>query len=152
MKRKKISLLLTSLWPSFIKFVAIALMLMFYGCSVRSPVPPFDYSYPADKVSEESAILQPYTRGPASGLYGEAKEIFAQGKNDQAEMTLERALRIEPGNPAYWYYMGKIKLRKKQYAQAIQLCLKSKSLAGKNEALMRINDTLIGEAKEQSSQ
>jgi Tfp pilus assembly protein PilF len=72
-----------------------------------------------------------------------------QGDYQQAEMALERALKIEPRNPHYWFSMAQIKYKQKQYAQTIHLCSKSKSFAGKDEQLRQLNDALSAQAQQQ---
>ena len=76
---------------------------------------------------------------------------MAEGAFNKAELSLERALRIEPSNTYYWYTMGKIKYRQGANAQAIQFCLKSKSLAGRDAKLVSLNDELIKRIQQDSN-
>lgn len=146
-----IALFYRPMLPHLNFLLVIAVLLTMSGCGVRRVISPVDQGYPTDiSPSREKSILQPYSSGPGNGLYVQAEESLSQGQIDQAELALERALRIEPGNPAYWYTMGKIKFLKNSYTQAIQFCLKSKSLAGRNNNLIRMNDILISKAQKQS--
>lgn len=81
-------------------------------------------------------------------MYASAKEAINNGNYQQAEMALERALKIEPRNAHYWYTMAQTKFEQKQYAQTVHLCSKSKSLAGKNTQLLRLNDELQAKAEQ----
>lgn len=96
-----------------------------------------------DTEINEQRVLQFYGEGPGGPLYSQAKQFYEQGKIGQAELSMERALRIEPDNAAYWYVMGKIKLRQNNPDEAVQFCLKSKSLSGRNESLLILNDRII---------
>jgi len=89
--------------------------------------------------------LQPKL-GPAASLYHQSEQHLKEGRIDQAEMALERALRIEPRNPYYWHVMAEIRLRQGKKREAIQCCLKSNSLSG-NAPLVRRNNALINRAQ-----
>lgn len=120
------------------------------GCTLQSPAPPVPYPGPAripQPVQREAAPYAPQP-GPASALYGQAQTSLAAGRYQQAELELERALRIEPRNPDYWYAMARVKYKQNLYQQAVQFCLKSKSLAGGNSELIRLNDALIAAARQ----
>ena len=73
---------------------------------------------------------------------------MTRGNYGQAEMMLERAIKIEPRNAHYWYTMAEVKYSQGQYSQAVHLCSKSKSLAGRNSQLLQLNDTLSYKAKQ----
>lgn len=90
----------------------------------------------------------PSQTGAAAALYQTAREALTKSEYKQAEMTMERALRIEPRNGYYWYTMAQIKYRQQDYSQAINLCLKSKSFAGQDTNLIEINNSLIDNARQ----
>ena len=92
---------------------------------------------------EPTLEAPPSETGAAAALYQTARESLKKSEYKQAEMTMERALRIEPRNGYYWYTMAQIKYRQQDYSQAINLCLKSKSFAGQDLNLIEINDSLI---------
>lgn len=103
-------------------------------------------------VEEHPAMTEPpgdYTpiTGRAAGIYNEAEEAMQAGRFAPAEMLLERALRIEPRNAHYWYTLGLVKFRQKQYPQAVQFCLKAESLAGSQPGLLARNQVLLTQAK-----
>ena len=61
-------------------------------------------------------------------------------------MHLERALRLSPRDAQIWHGMARVRFEQSNYAQAVQFCLKSNSLAGKNEAIIRQNWLLMEKA------
>ncbi len=124
--------------------------LLINGCGLKSPAPPVPYPGPASIPQPLPSAPAPYSPkpGPASALYRQAETSLTAGRYQQAELELERALRIEPRNPDYWYAMARVKYKQNRYQQAVQFCLKSKSLAGRNSELIRLNDTLISEARQ----
>ncbi len=128
------------------------LSFVLHGCAVQSPAPP--PSPGPENIprpgAEKSAPYSPKL-GSAASLYSQAKASLAQGRYHQAELELERALRIEPRNGDYWHTMAKVKYQQNLYNQAVQFCLKSKSLAGRNSELIRLNDALIAQARQQQS-
>ena len=130
-------------------FLAFAL----YGCAVQSPVPPSPSPEPesAPRPGAEQPVIYSPKLGSAASLYHQAKVSLDQGRYHQAEMELERALRIEPRNGNYWYAMAKVKHQQNFHNQAIQFCLKSKSLAGQNSELIKLNDALIAKARQRQS-
>ncbi len=124
--------------------------LLLHGCAVQGPLPP-PTPHP-----EKTTVPQPRKSAPAvyspelgaaSALYRQAEQSLSEGRYHQAELELERALRIEPRNADYWFAMARIKYQQNLHQQAIQFCLKSKSLAGRNSELIRRNDALIAEAQ-----
>ncbi|MFT5700017.1 MAG: tetratricopeptide (TPR) repeat protein [Desulforhopalus sp.] len=116
---------------------------------VYQPTP--EASYPEPDIPEVS-VPQPtlprrHTPGPAAPLYRKAKSFLDQKDYRQAELAIERALRIEPKNGYYWYTLAEIKYGDKQYGRTRQLCLKSKSLAGGDTELIRLNEQLMAKSK-----
>jgi hypothetical protein len=145
--------------------------LLLHGCAVKRPVQSPEYpktpTYPESPATpvppttptttprpvtvtpdQTETIYTPKT-GPAGSLYRQATASISAGDYDKAELTLERALRIEPRNGHYWYAMAQVKYQQQQYSQTIHLCLKSKSFAGKNDQLRHLNDSLILKARQQ---
>ncbi|MDH4582097.1 tetratricopeptide repeat protein [Pseudomonas sp. BN415] len=70
------------------------------------------------------------------------------GEVEQAGDTLERALRIEPNNPATLHYLGQVRLQQGQYEQAIALAKKSTARARTNTELRNRNFQLIQAARQ----
>jgi tetratricopeptide (TPR) repeat protein len=136
------------------------LLLLQGGCAAvrpRQQVPPElpptrpTVSVPPDRpaVPEPPAEYKA-TTGRATGIYNEAEEALRAGQYAHAEMLLERALRIEPRNPHYWYTLGMAKYRQKQYPQAVQFCLKAESLAASQPGLLARSRELLNQAKKAS--
>lgn len=139
------------------QFVALLFVALFlYGCGGRpifpvyQPSPP-DNNYPEPALPEVGSQqpTSPKDRyaGPAAPLYRKAKTFMAQKDYRQAELAMERALRIAPKNGYYWYTLAEIKYADKQYGRMKQLCLKSKSLAGGDTTLIQLNDRLINKTQ-----
>ncbi|WP_409261530.1 tetratricopeptide repeat protein [Pseudomonas putida] len=76
-----------------------------------------------------------------------ASRQYEQGKLDQAAATLERALQIQPGNPATLHYLGVLRLEQGQYDQAEVLAVRSNQRVGSNTALRNRNYQLIDAAQ-----
>jgi len=108
-------------------------------------VPP-----PAQKDSAPSRnyaiVPTPHSQAAAS-LHEKARGYLAMGKYSQAELTIERALRIDPRNAQIWFTLAQTKFMQKDYTQTINMCLKSKSLTNQNDRLQRMNNELISQAQ-----
>ncbi|MFJ4354631.1 tetratricopeptide repeat protein [Pseudomonas sp. NPDC089428] len=76
-----------------------------------------------------------------------ASRQYEEGKLDQAAATLERALQIQPGNPATLHYLGVLRLEQGQYDQAEVLAVRSNQRVGSNTALRNRNYQLIDAAQ-----
>ena len=100
---------------------------------------------PSPAGQESLPDLKPQ-RGPAQALYREAEQAMGKGEYKQAEILLERALRVEPRNGWYWHAMGRVQYGQGSYEQAIQFCLKSDSMAGGDSNLKQYNRLLIKKA------
>ncbi|MHB8744051.1 MAG: tetratricopeptide repeat protein [Sulfuricaulis sp.] len=92
----------------------------------------------ATPVSDNTAVLE---------LVSTAHSAEANGKPDAAEASLERALRIEPRNPALWQELAKLQLQQGQYQQAEGLAARSNGWVGNDKALRAENWRIIGEAR-----
>ncbi|MHB8623443.1 MAG: tetratricopeptide repeat protein [Sulfuricaulis sp.] len=93
---------------------------------------------PATPVSDNTAVLE---------LVNTAHSAEASAKPDAAESSLERALRIEPHNPALWQELAKLQLQQGQYQQAEGLAARSNGWVGNDKALRAENWRIIGEAR-----
>ncbi|HXH01700.1 MAG TPA: tetratricopeptide repeat protein [Candidatus Competibacteraceae bacterium] len=91
--------------------------------------------------------LPPRDNRAVTGLLESAANDLDNGRLDQAAATLERALRIEPGNATTWHYLGQTRLQQGQYEQAEAMALKSDNLAGADAALRARNAWLIAAAR-----
>jgi tetratricopeptide (TPR) repeat protein len=110
-------------------FVAILLLA---GCAaLQAPAPP-------PPASENPAVL---------ALLNKARAQAEVEQWDPAGASLERALRIEPRNPAIWQELAKVRLGQGQYGQAENLAAKSNALAGSDRTLQAENWRIIGQAR-----
>jgi tetratricopeptide (TPR) repeat protein len=82
-----------------------------------------------------------------SVLANTARVDAANGNFDAAVASLERALRIEPRNPALWQELAKLRLQQGQYQQAEGLAAKSNGWAADNKTLRAENWRIIGQAR-----
>lgn len=80
-------------------------------------------------------------------LLDNAANSVGSGNLEKAAASLERALRIEPGNPTIWHDLGQIRLHQGKYSQAEAMFDKSNSLAGNNTSLMAQNWRMIAAAR-----
>ncbi|GMR15868.1 MAG: hypothetical protein BMS9Abin31_0162 [Gammaproteobacteria bacterium] len=91
---------------------------------------------PKDKTpgwTSDSGEVRP---GPKTGkavlaLLGKARQASKKGSLSTAESHLERALRIEPQNPALWLYMAKLRLYAAKSNEAINLAKKALALSAR---------------------
>ncbi|KQV12576.1 hypothetical protein ASC74_29715 [Pseudomonas sp. Root329] len=77
-----------------------------------------------------------------------ASRQYENGQLDQAAATLERALHIQPNNPATLHYLGVLRLQQGQYQQAETLAARSNMRVGGNVELRNRNFQLIQAAQQ----
>lgn len=77
-----------------------------------------------------------------------AAEALDAQRLDQAARLLERAIGIEPRNPALWHQLARVRFEQGNLAQAGQLAARSNSLLNAGAALKAGNDRLIEAARE----
>jgi tetratricopeptide (TPR) repeat protein len=110
------------------------------------PALPTPQDAPAAEQAPESP---PAPAGPAHSLFLQADKALQSGRPGQAEILLERALRIEPGNPLYWYSLGRAKYDQGDFAQTVQFCRKAEGTMSRNPGLARRNRELMENAARQ---
>ncbi|MBU4117760.1 MAG: tetratricopeptide repeat protein [Proteobacteria bacterium] len=123
----------------------LTLTLIMHGCAGKTPVEQPTAPAPDSRPGQESVSV-PKEGKAAATLLASARQNLQAGQFSQAEMMLERALRLEPRNARLWHEMGQVKYGQKDYKQVVQFCIKSKSLAGKDHALIRQNWLLMEKA------
>ncbi len=77
-----------------------------------------------------------------------ASRQYENGQLDQAAASLERALHIQPNNPATLHYLGVLRLQQGQYQQAETLAARSNLRVGRNVELRNRNFQLIQAAQQ----
>jgi hypothetical protein len=100
--------------------------------------------------SNELAPFQAASRGdnPAVlALLEAAEQALREGQPAQAATLLERALRVEPRNPAVWHYLGLARHELGDYEQAEAMAAKSHGLAAGDRALRTRNARLLADAQ-----
>jgi tetratricopeptide (TPR) repeat protein len=80
-------------------------------------------------------------------LVNAAQSDIDNGKYDAASATLERALRLEPRNPALWNQLAKLRMQQGQYQQAEGLAARSNGWSVSNKILRAENWRIIGESR-----
>jgi predicted Zn-dependent protease len=133
----------------------LLVFLVLPSCAVQHPIPQHETPVPIERPEIPTPIERPEKpvtqqpsapAGPAHTLYAKANESLASGHPDQAEMLLERALRIEPRNALYWHLLAQSKYAQGDFGQTVQFCRKSESLAGNNSTLRQGNRNLMQQA------
>lgn len=90
---------------------------------------------------------------PAVGaLVESASRDLGAGRTEAAAATLERAQRIEPGNPVIVHYLGQVRLRQGNYQQAEALAAKSDVLSGGDRTLHERNVWLSNAARQAAAE
>lgn len=89
---------------------------------------------PKDKTSDWTSASGEVRPGPKThravlALLNKARQSSRRGSLSTAESHLERALRIEPQNPALWLYMAKLRLYAAKSKEAINLAKKALALS-----------------------
>lgn len=83
---------------------------------------------------------------PTAELMSDAEQALERGDYNQAELQMERAMRVDPRNGRIWHLMARIRYEQGDYGQTVQFCLKSNTLANHDRILMRQNWVLLEKA------
>ena len=116
---------------------ATVLLLSLLTACARLPIEPDEVGPPLP-VSENTAVI---------ALVDNARMSLASGRWETAGSALERALRIEPRNPAVWHELAKLRLSEGEYQQAEALAAKSNTWSGNDKRLRAMNWRLMGDAR-----
>lgn len=116
-----------------------------------SQAPPDDVEV---RALAKPGSIEPDRRAPPArassaviALLDEAGAQAQGGELDRAAATLERALRIEPGNAGVWHDLAEIRFHQGQYRQAEELAARSRHLAGGDKALQASTWRLTAKAR-----
>ena len=112
-------------------------LLLGEGCTPHQKTVTYPHHVPVKKQDRSRA---------SNRLLKDAEQTMAAGQYSQAEILLERALRIDSNNEELWHAMAQLKLAINQPSQTVQFCLKSNSLAGNNTRITRSNWILMEKA------
>ena len=103
---------------------------------VPTPVPPNPQQAPKDF----------HLSAASAALVKQARTQSVKGEFPAATATLERALRIEPGNPLVWLELGQVHLSAQNAPQAESMGRKAVALATGNPSVVASGWRLIGDA------
>jgi len=109
------------------------------GATAPSPTSPEAAPTPAMPSTPHAA--------PVAALVARADRDAKSGRLDAASATLERALRIAPGDARLWHRLAAVRLAAGDAAQARSLAAKSNALAGNDRALQAANWRVIAAAR-----
>lgn len=109
----------------------LALAVVLTACAQLSGPQSKSEGLPADRAgSEPTAARPPSDPGSASeALLAQSRAEQAAGDYGQARASVERALRIDPNNPALWLELGQLELASGDPAQATTMARKALTLA-----------------------
>jgi len=113
-----------------------ALALLAAGCAIVAPTPP-----------SSSRLPPPAGNEVVVALLDQAADQQRAGRSEQAAASLERALRIEPGNAHVWHRLAALRLEQGEWARAETLAAKSNQLAAGDDALRAANWRIIAKAR-----
>ncbi|HEY0721010.1 MAG TPA: tetratricopeptide repeat protein [Gammaproteobacteria bacterium] len=103
---------------------------------------------PLDTPPDTPVEPPPPSANPAViALLDNAQADASAGRLPTATAAIERALRIEPKNPALWQKLATLKLEKGEYQQAENFAARSNSWAGSNKSMQARNWHIISEAR-----
>lgn len=99
-----------------------------------------------------SGIVSDYSSKPSQNsgvlaLLDQANREISAGQYQKADVSLERALRIEPRNSVLWQKLAVVRLNQEEYQQAENLAIKSNVLDPDNRRLRAENWRIIGQAR-----
>ena len=152
-----------------LKVCAVLVLLGVQGCSTptynRAPRPVIDKGSPAPVIRDRPAPVAPprvqvvpprepveaavVTRQPPAvlALLEHAEAQANAGDLGSAAASLERAIRINPGDPVLWHHLASVRLEQGDAVQAEQLAVKSNSLSPGNSLQQVRNWRLIASAR-----
>ena len=111
----------------------------------KQPTPIEERNIPADGLVQ--GPVQHKASQAVIALLNEADQQVSSGNHQQAEATLERALRIDPKNPVLWHKLGRLHLQEGDWQTAISMAKKSNVLSQGNRALQADNWLMIAHAR-----
>ena len=124
--------------------------LALHGCALPLS-PPADSNrqpLPAATGTAEPEAPAPLTpTGPAASLSRQAESALQAGDPGRAEILIERALRIDPGQALYWHILGRARYDQGAYAEAVQFFLKAESRMAGSGDLARTNRQYLEAAR-----
>ena len=109
---------------------------------------PGEPQTPAEVEAEALAEPGRLSENPAViALLDDTDLRLSQGDAEGAASSVERALRLEPGNPWLWHRLALLRFRQGEWRQAIALAEKSNSLSARHPEIRKANAELIKRAE-----
>lgn len=132
---------------SFLIFAVVLVSMLNLGCGISPKrVRPAEVSEVTQE-SESKKNINIRGSNAVIALMQKAQEQSKAGKNAAAGATIERALRIDPKNPALWYNLALVKYTLGECASVINLAKKSNSFLADKHQLAHKNRQLISECR-----
>ena len=100
------------------------------GSAQTQPVPPTTAPTPFPQPSTPAPPREPILSPAARALVAQAQTQLAGKNYPVAAASIERALRIEPGNGLLWVELGKVRMAEGNYQQAENFGRKAIALTG----------------------
>ena len=101
-----------------------------------------------DRIDEQQQVIIKRKSSPAVlALVSDADRSSKAGDLESAVVTIERALRIDPRNPALTYKLAKLRLQQSKPRLAEDLAKKAALLSANDRALKKKSWLFIGEAR-----
>jgi len=101
----------------------------------------------SDRMNDHEAGPPQSRQAAVVALLDRADQAERSGQPQQSAVAIERALRLEPGNPVLWHRLARVHLDQGQYGQAETFAEKSNLLAGDDNSLRARNWRLIADAR-----
>jgi Flp pilus assembly protein TadD len=79
----------------------------------------------------------------SAGLLEQSRDERAVGSYAEAAASIERALRIDPNNPALWIELAEVKAAEGDLDQAEMMARKALTLAGSDRSIMARAERLL---------
>jgi hypothetical protein len=98
------------------------------------PIPPPEQPSEPPVLVPAPVIPEPVLSAASRALVGQAQAQLKAKNFAVAASSLERALRIEPGNPLLWIELGKVRQAEGNYVQAENMGRKAVSLSNASQA------------------
>ena len=130
------------------RWIVLGAALASAGCSTLGLAPvsrPSSTTQVPDSASSAptETRAQSDASGASSALLAQSQTERAAGRLSAASASAERALRIDPNNPAVWLELGEVELAMGDAAQAATMARKALTLAGGDPALEERAERLL---------
>ena len=116
------------------------------GVPIEERMPPPPVSRPTVPTPVQPPVDRPQPPAVVA-LLDTAEQQANAGDLEAAAASLERAIRIDPRNPALWYHLATVRLSQGEARAAEQLAVKSNSLSTGNKSQQARNWELIARAR-----